>query len=142
MQYTTSNPNETKKIAADLAADYLHTGGVITLSGELGAGKTTFTQGFAAALGITDKILSPTFILTRQYQIPNSDKTLYHIDLYRLENSAQIEALGLKEIIGNNNNIILIEWPERLNSPLESNNLKQIKIKLGENPDQRLIEIS
>ena len=90
--------------------------GVITLKGELGAGKTIFVKGFAKGLGVKNTITSPTFVLVKNYKIPNSVKTLYHIDLYRLENPSSLEQLGLEEIFSNNENIILLEWPERLKS--------------------------
>ena len=90
--------------------------GVITLKGELGAGKTIFVKGFAKGLGVKNTITSPTFVLVKNYKIPNSVKTLYHIDLYRLENPSSLEQLGLEEIFSNNENIILLEWQERLKS--------------------------
>lgn len=110
-QYLTYCEKETKDLAAKLARD-LH--GVIALTGELGTGKTIFVQGFAKGLGIKDKIISPTFVLIRQHKIPKSSKTLYHIDLYRLERLKDTRYLGLEEIWSNPNNIVLIEWPEKL----------------------------
>ena len=75
MQTLASNSGaETKKIAVKLASQFNH--GVIALSGELGAGKTTFVQGFAKGLGIEEKIISPTFVLIRHHQIPNTNKIL------------------------------------------------------------------
>lgn len=85
--------------------------------GDLGAGKTTFTQGFAQGLGITDKIISPTYVLIRQHQLPDSDRTLYHIDLYRLEKVDPNE-LGLTDLFQQPNDIILIEWAEKLDDKL------------------------
>lgn len=108
--YKSSSPLDTQKIANSLASDFKN-GGVIALSGELGSGKTTFVQGFAKGLGITEKIISPTFLLIRQY--PLGDYFFYHIDLYRLS-SVETKDLGLKEILTSPNNIVLIEWPERI----------------------------
>ncbi|MDD5147076.1 MAG: tRNA (adenosine(37)-N6)-threonylcarbamoyltransferase complex ATPase subunit type 1 TsaE [Candidatus Daviesbacteria bacterium] len=110
-KYISRSENETKKIAAGLAKKTKNK--VFALTGELGAGKTIFVQGFAKGLGITENIISPTFVLIRQHKIPNSSKTLYHIDLYRLDQVDQI-ALGLKEIWSDPNNVILIEWAEKL----------------------------
>lgn len=115
---------ETKQVAYDLAQKIDH--GVIALTGDLGAGKTTFAQGFAEGLGIKEKIISPTFVLIRQHQIPNSKNIFYHIDLYRLEEDTS--KLGLGEIFSNKKNITLIEWAEKLNQ-LPKNTI-QIYIKI------------
>lgn len=111
-QYITTSENETRKIAFKLARKIK--ANIIALSGELGAGKTIFVQGFAKALGIKDKIISPTFVLIRQHKIPNTGGILYHIDLYRLENNIDIKQLGINEIISNPDNLVLIEWAEKL----------------------------
>lgn len=108
-KYLSNSDNQTKEIAAKLAKRSKNH--IFALSGELGAGKTTFVQGFAQGLGIKEKIISPTFVLVRQHKIPDSQKILYHIDLYRVEN---ISSLGLEEIWSDPNNIILIEWAEKL----------------------------
>lgn len=104
----THSENETRRIASNMAKKIKH--GVIALIGGLGAGKTIFVQGFAQGLGIKEKIISPTFVLIRQHKIPNSNKLLFHIDLYRLEH---LQSLGLKEILSNLGNIVLIEWAEK-----------------------------
>lgn len=109
---------ETRKIAKSLAEKL---NGVIALTGELGAGKTTFVQGFAQGLGIKDKIISPTFVLIRQHKIPHGIKTLYHIDLYRLEDSKDLKNLGIEEILSNSDNIVLIEWAEKIKTILPKN---------------------
>ena len=103
-KYICKSEVELKKLAAKLSKEY--ESGVIGLYGELGAGKTTFVQGFAQGLGIEEKIISPTFVLIRQHPIPKSNKTLYHIDLYRLENNVDIESLGIKELFDDSNNLI------------------------------------
>jgi tRNA threonylcarbamoyladenosine biosynthesis protein TsaE len=110
---------ETQKFASDFAKSFK--GNIVALSGSLGAGKTTFTQGFAKGLGIKDKIISPTFVLIRQHQIPKSKKTLFHIDLYRLENRDDFKNLGLMDLFTNTDNIILVEWAEKANDLLPKN---------------------
>ncbi len=117
----TTSAEETQQIAKDLAKDL--SSGVIALSGELGAGKTTFTQGFAEGLGIKDKIISPTFVLIRQHPIPNTKQVLYHIDLYRLESEEEFKLLGLNEIVNNPDNIVLIEWAEKAKNLLPKNTI-------------------
>ncbi len=111
-QYLSKSEQETKKIAHRLAQTF--NSGIIALTGELGAGKTIFVQGFAKGLKIKDKIISPTFVLIRQHKIPKKNKMLFHIDLYRLSDNLNIQDLGLEEICSNKNNIVLIEWAEKL----------------------------
>jgi len=127
VNYLTKSSNETKNIAAEIALRYKDHGGVILLTGELGSGKTTFTQGFAKALGIDQKIISPTFVLIRQHEI-STEKTLFHIDLYRMNENTDSKEIGLAEMAQNPNNIILIEWPERLTKLPENCLTVEIKI--------------
>lgn len=112
---TTNSFEETQKLGLDFAdkADDIQ---VLALHGDLGFGKTTFVQGLAKGLGITKNIISPTFILMRTYKIDGSGrkKFLYHIDLYRIEDEKDIEALGLIELMEDTQNLIVIEWPNKL----------------------------
>lgn len=124
----TSSSEETKQLASGLAKKF--TGGIIALIGELGAGKTVFAQGFAKGLDIKEKIISPTFIIIRQYPT-----NFYHIDLYRVEN---FQELGFEEILANPNKIVLIEWAEKLKN-LPKNSIKITIEKLEGN--KRLITI-
>lgn len=114
MEYITQTAEETKEIGRRLSASVKETGGIFALSGDLGAGKTTFVQGFAEGLGISSRINSPTFIIVRTYDAGN--RKLYHVDLYRLEDNieSEIEQLGLKEAMNNERDIILIEWAEKI----------------------------
>ncbi len=96
---------------------------LITLSGELGAGKTSFAQGVAKALGITDPITSPTFVLQKTYPIENSSigfTTLVHIDAYRLEGDHSLTPLEFLEQYKDPHTVILLEWPEKVHSQLPS----------------------
>lgn len=138
--FTTNSAQETQQIAAKLAKRY-RLGGVFTLSGPLGAGKTTFVQGLAKALGIKEKLLSPTFILMRQYSIPgNREGRLFHLDLYRLNNTVQIKELGIEEIFSNPNNIVVIEWAEKLAGLMPKNTIKVNFKNLGKK--MRQIELT
>jgi tRNA threonylcarbamoyladenosine biosynthesis protein TsaE len=100
---------ETQRLAMALAQKILKSkpkkaGFVLALEGELGAGKTTFLQGFAKGLGIKEKILSPTFVIMRRYGIRNTKYGIlnfYHIDCYRIQKPKEILDLGVKEIISN-----------------------------------------
>lgn len=129
-KYLSKSVAETKTIGAKLANEISH--GIIALSGELGSGKTTFVQGFAEGLGIKEKIISPTFVLIRQHQIPNTDNLLYHIDLYRLDDHKQFKSLGLEELINDSNNLLIIEWAEK-SKGLPKNAVRVTMEKKGEN---------
>jgi len=118
-QYTSYSEKNTKQIAQNIAQEFKS--GVVALIGELGTGKTTFVQGFAQGLGITDKVISPTFVLIRQHKIPQTEKTLFHIDLYRIENIENLNQLGLKDLWLDKRNIILIEWAQELENLLPAN---------------------
>ncbi len=89
---------------------------VLLFKGNLGAGKTTFTQGLAKALGIKAKIISPTFILEKKYPIKNHKDfdQLIHIDAYRFETEDETKVLRLEEDLSNKRNLIIIEWPEQM----------------------------
>ena len=136
-QYITHSGNGTKTLAFKIAQRI--NSGVIALSGELGTGKTTFVQGFANGLEIREKIISPTFVLIRQHKIPKLKKTLFHIDLYRLEGNVNIKQLGIEELL-NSDNLVLIEWAEKIKKDLPKNTIKIILKKLAEN--KRLITVS
>ena len=120
MIYKTKSLKETRKIASALAKKVLKSGPqkhavVIALEGELGAGKTVFVKSFAKALGIKTHITSPTFVLMKHYPVKKPGfKLLVHIDAYRLNNHRDLIPLGVKEMMLNPENIILIEWSERV----------------------------
>ncbi len=94
---------------------------LVTLSGELGAGKTTFTQLVAKAFGITDTVNSPTFVIQKVYGIPGTKFTrLVHIDAYRLNGSSELDVLGFEELLQHPETLILLEWPERVPEVVET----------------------
>ncbi len=91
--------------------------GIILLSGDLGAGKTAFAKELADCLHIKEEITSPTFVIQKEYDIHNpksSFRKLIHIDAYRLERKEELEYLGWGDLIRNPENLILIEWPEKV----------------------------
>ncbi len=120
MQVITKSSEETKKIAAKLARKIAAKTGakkasVLALVGELGAGKTTFVQGFARALGVRIAVKSPTFLLMRSYKIKvPGHKFLCHIDCYRITGAEKLKPLDLKTLLNDPGNIVLIEWAERI----------------------------
>lgn len=131
MHYISNSKKETEQIAENLAKSFKD--GVIALKGELGAGKTIFAQGFAKGLKIKEKIISPTFVLIRQHIIPKSTNFLFHADLYRLENITDIQHLGLKDLWADSNNIVLIEWAEKIKKELPKNTTWIFLEKIDEN---------
>jgi tRNA threonylcarbamoyladenosine biosynthesis protein TsaE len=97
---------------------------ILCLYGELGSGKTTFVQGLAHGLGLTrTRLLSPTFIIVRRYDLQSSEKFFYHMDLYRMNTPQDMQSLGLMEMFDNKDNYVAIEWPERLGDSLPQTRL-------------------
>lgn len=134
MVFHSKSTEETQKFARKLAGKFQKTGGILALAGDLGSGKTTFAQGFAKGLGIKEKVISPTFILIRHHKIPSTQKVFYHIDLYRLDGESDIKHAGIKEILDNiYNNVVLIEWAEKIAHLLPKSAVKIQITKLAEN---------
>lgn len=103
---------ETWKLAAELAAE-LKPGDVVCLEGDLGAGKTTFTQGLAHALGVPGRVTSPTFCIVQEHA---GERTLLvHMDLYRLQSEEDVLAIGWEDYLARGA-ILVVEWPERAGS--------------------------
>ena len=118
---TTHSVEETLSLARELA-DQVKNGGILCLYGDLGSGKTTFTQELAKKLGIQKQVNSPTFLLIRSYTIPPSptqvERSFYHMDLYRLHSEKEMEDIGIQEILENPDNVVVIEWSEKLGNLL------------------------
>ena len=88
---------------------------LITLSGDLGAGKTTLTQQIADTLGVRETVISPTFVIMKSYKTTDNDfKNLVHIDAYRLNHSKELLNLGWEKMLADKENLIIVEWPERV----------------------------
>ncbi|MDR0933140.1 MAG: tRNA (adenosine(37)-N6)-threonylcarbamoyltransferase complex ATPase subunit type 1 TsaE [Victivallales bacterium] len=116
-QIITHSENETENFAAQFAQT-LPRGTVVALDGDLGAGKTVFSRGFARGLGITEPVSSPTYTIVQEYPLPDSKGMLYHLDLYRIENSISALAFGVDEFLKDLESIALVEWPERISDIL------------------------
>ncbi len=109
---------------------------MVALSGELGAGKTTFAQSVARALGVEETVNSPTFIIEKIYALSGSPpaarwQRLVHIDAYRLKGAEELRTLGWDELAANPSNLIVIEWPENVPSAI-SEDAHRILIDIGE----------
>lgn len=109
---------------------------IVHLEGNLGAGKTTFTRGLLRALGHTGRVPSPTYTLIEPYEC--AGYRVFHLDLYRIQDGAELEFLGFEEL-GGPGTILLIEWPGRAAGYLDS---KDIEIKLEVIPEGRSLELS
>ena len=114
MNQIIKNIDEYKKLSEKLLEnrDAIKVPHVIALVGDLGSGKTTFTKSIAKAIGVTQEIISPTFIIHREYLIPNSKSYLHHLDLYRLDHEFELDEVGIKNLM-KNQNVIVIEWADK-----------------------------
>ncbi len=110
-QVETHSAHETQNLARQLGHT-MRPGAVVALVGDLGAGKTTFVQGFASAVGAPDlsQVLSPTYTLVNEY--PAGDMTLIHMDFYRIQTSHAAHALGIEEYFERRDTICVIEWAD------------------------------
>jgi tRNA threonylcarbamoyladenosine biosynthesis protein TsaE len=114
---------------------------VLALRGDLGAGKTTFTQGFFRGLGIKKNPISPTFVIMRRYKIPvNRFTDIYHFDAYRLKKEEDMDVLGFGKILADPKNIILIEWPEKIQGALPRGTMRLDFIH-GKKENERIIKV-
>jgi len=144
--YKTISPRQTKKLAGLLTQKFLHyqkqkKALVLALTGDLGSGKTTFVQGFLRSLGIRKKITSPTFVLIKCYVLHASCfMNAYHIDCYRIKKAKELLDLGFKEILNNPQNIVLIEWAEKIKRILPKSTV-WLKFEHGEKENQRIIHL-
>ena len=119
-----SNDAFQTKILGEKLAKQIQGGEVIFLYGDLGSGKTTFTQGFINYFIQNKRVPSPTFIIVRQYDVKHAAiSKIYHVDLYRLETMEDIQTLGILELFNNPNNVFLIEWPEKLDKHMIKNRI-------------------
>jgi tRNA threonylcarbamoyladenosine biosynthesis protein TsaE len=133
-----------KEIAGSLLGDKRHkakTATVIALRGDLGAGKTTFTQGFFRGLGIRRSPISPTFVLMRRYAMRRADfSNVYHIDAYRLSGAAATDALDMDAVLKDPRNIVLVEWPEKIEDILPRDAMR-LDFTYGKKENERIIKL-
>lgn len=114
---------------------------VVFLSGELGAGKTTFTKAFAKEVGILEDIASPTFVILKRYEITGSVfKNLIHIDAYRLKSYEELVKIKFPDYLSNAENLIFIEWPEMVSNQDLLADLT-LKFDHGATDGERTIEV-
>jgi tRNA threonylcarbamoyladenosine biosynthesis protein TsaE len=115
--YHSSSPEETIRLGENFGREYIHPGAIITIRGELGAGKTHFVKGIARALGIDERELtSPTYALVNEYECELNGKpfTLFHLDCYRFEKPEELIELGVEDYLYPHHAATIVEWPERI----------------------------
>lgn len=136
---------DTKNLGQEIAKEILKrkdkSAFIVFLDGDLGTGKTTLVKEIIFALGIKEKVKSPTFTIIEPYEL--NDKNIYHIDLYRINDPSELEMIGLREYLNESEAIIFIEWPEKsfgflkkfdLKISLKHSSEKERKCKIELNP--------
>ena len=137
MQFISNCPEDTKKIAADMALK-LKEGDVICLYGDLGAGKTAFVQGLAMGLDIDEHITSPTFTIVNEYE---GSLPLYHFDVYRISDSDEMYEVGFDEYVYGEG-VSVIEWPQLIEDILPDKRYDiEIKKDLSKGEEYREITV-
>ena len=131
----TRSVDETRGLAAALA-DLARPGDLVLLAGDLGAGKTAFAQGFGRGLGVTEQITSPTFTLAQQYE---GRLRLHHLDVYRLDQLAEVAGLGLAELL-DDGGAVLIEWGDSILPALPADYL-EVRLTFGDGDDDRRVAL-
>lgn len=109
---------------------------VITLTGDLGAGKTTLARAICEGFGVEESVTSPTYALVHRYAAPKS--AVYHVDLYRLENPEQLTNIGWDDLLSEHA-LVLVEWPERAGTRIPSDHLPIDIDYVAGDPDHRLL---
>lgn len=141
----THSPEETKECALLIAREIKKSGApkkplVIALTGELGSGKTTFTQSLLKGLGVREHVTSPTFVLMKKYKIKKPHECIVHIDAYRLRSADDARELEIEKIMSEKKNIVVIEWPERIKKIIPKHAV-WISFSHGKKEDERKITI-
>ena len=137
MEYRTQSPDQTGQLGHRLA-QLLQPGMVVAFTGDLGAGKTAFTQGIARGLGITDRVTSPTFTIVNEYE--GGRLPLFHFDMYRLSSSDDLFDIGWEDYLARGG-VCVVEWSEIVDDALEDDCIR-VDIRRGDGPDSRVITIT
>jgi tRNA threonylcarbamoyladenosine biosynthesis protein TsaE len=132
----TASPEETRELG-EAVGEVLRPGDVVSLTGDLGAGKTTFVQGAARALGANEPVLSPTFMLVREYA---ARTPIYHLDVYRLERVQDVMDLGFDELL-DRQGIVFIEWGDAIGAMLPPEHI-QIELTIPDGESHRRLELT
>jgi tRNA threonylcarbamoyladenosine biosynthesis protein TsaE len=131
----TRSPDETLELAGMVGA-LLRPGDVVSLVGDLGAGKTVFARGVARALGVTEPVVSPSFTIVREY---DSRTPLVHVDVYRIDTVQELHDLGFEELV-RDDAVTLVEWGDMIDGMLPADRL-DVRLAPGATDDERVVEI-
>lgn len=137
MEITLNSVERTREFAACLAG-FLTPGMVLCLTGDLGAGKTTFTQALAAALGITEPVTSPSFTIVHEYH--SGRYPLYHMDVYRVQQAEELDDFGFDEYFAGKA-LVVVEWAERVEALLPEQRIRMGLYRSGDE-NQRVLKLS
>lgn len=137
MEILSESAEQTKELAVGIARN-AKGGEVFALYGNLGSGKTTFTQGFVEALEIHDKVVSPTFVLIRHYKGTGRITKVNHVDLYRITDPNEVLNLGILDMLGEEDSVTLIEWPEVFEKYLPKS-VKKIRFEVAGETKRKII---
>lgn len=144
MQFESDSDKSTKEFAKKLIDKKIEKEEkpiILALKGDLGAGKTTFIKGLAEALNVDVHVTSPTFLLIQKYSLDKKVfSNLFHIDAYRIEDPEEIINLEFKDIINNKENIVVVEWADKI-KPIIPDNATWLEFKHGKNKNERIINI-
>lgn len=136
MEFVTRSPEETRALGGRLA-DALRGGEVIAFTGDLGAGKTAFVSGMAAALGVDERVTSPTFTIVNEYE--GGRLPLFHFDMYRLGSADELFHIGWEDYLARGG-VCAVEWSENVDEAIEEDAIR-ISINRGEDENTRVINI-
>lgn len=136
LELVTRGPEETRELGAALA-DLLVPGDVISLTGDLGAGKTCLVQGAARSLGVQEPVGSPTFVLVREYR---GEIPVYHLDVYRLDRLQEVLDLGFEDLL-DPGGVIFIEWGDAID-PLLPDSYLEVELSISGDDEMRLLAVT
>jgi tRNA threonylcarbamoyladenosine biosynthesis protein TsaE len=122
LDFISRSPEQTQRLGVRMGT-LLEGGDIICLEGELGAGKTCFAQGVGSGWGAAEHLISPTYVLVREYLRPNDGTRLHHVDLYRVSGPEDALTLGLEDFLGDIRSTCIIEWPETASALLPEGHL-------------------
>ena len=134
MRFTTRTPSETQALARALGP-LLQSGDVVLLSGDLGAGKTTFVKGVAEALGVREPVTSPSFTIVQEY---DGAVPIAHVDVFRLQRVQELHDLGFEELL--EGRVVLVEWGD-LVAPILPADRVEVTFTIGDDLETRVVEI-
>jgi tRNA threonylcarbamoyladenosine biosynthesis protein TsaE len=131
----THSTDETLELAGTVG-ELLRAGDVVSLVGDLGAGKTVFARGVARALGVTEPVVSPSFTIVREY---DGRMPLVHVDVYRIDTVQELYDLGFEELV-RDDAVTLVEWGDMIDGLLPVDRL-DVRLAPGDTDDERVVEI-